>query len=105
RVPVPEKVRPSLEREDRAAGFVIGIRPMDVAVSRLGPQTKSALSGRVDVVEYLGDDVILTVQTPAGIVRALTSVETSGSPGETAHMEFSSHRMHLFAKASGEALF
>jgi multiple sugar transport system ATP-binding protein len=102
RVSVPEKYRSRLEQAP-SEDLVLGIRPMDILPSRLGPDQTTVLSGRIEVVELLGDEEILTVETPSGEIRLLTSAQFGGAPGEPLHLAFDTDRIHLFAQVSGNA--
>lgn len=104
RVVAPETLRPKLERNHLTDGLVLGIRPTDISVYRSGPKATTSVSGWIDAVEYLGDEVTLSVKTPAGMVRVTTTAQIGSRPEEAVHMDFDVNRMHLFDKVSGETL-
>ena len=84
--------------------LVAGFRPEHLD---LGEATDAAaIRAKADVVEYLGDEELLhvTVQGHEGDVVAVVSSEHRVRPGDVLDMKLPLEKLHLFDRASGEAL-
>jgi multiple sugar transport system ATP-binding protein len=75
----------------------LGIRPEDLRVS----EQATALTGTVAVIEPLGAETIVTVDTPAGPVVARLEPGQAVTVGGTLSLEPDPARVHLFAQADG----
>jgi multiple sugar transport system ATP-binding protein len=89
-----------------AAGrqLVAGFRPEHL---QLGDVSAAAgIRANADVVEFLGDEELLhvTVQGHEGDVVAVVSSEYRVKPGDVIELKLPLERLHLFDKATGEAL-
>lgn len=82
--------------------MVLGIRPEDL---RLGaPGTGYPISGRVAVVEHLGSDTIVLVNTGSRMLTVVTQGSASVRPGENLSVQPDVTRLYLFEQASGRAI-
>jgi ABC-type sugar transport system ATPase subunit len=80
---------------------VVGIRPESLDLDPNG-----ALSGRVERIEYLGSEVIVTFRLAGGapLRAALDASLTLPSVGETVGLRFKLGAAHLFDAATGMRL-
>jgi multiple sugar transport system ATP-binding protein len=84
-------------------GFVLGIRPSDLRL-RSEPVAGVVGTGRVDLVELLGDEQIVTVQVGDQRVQSVMDLSLRASPGDSVWLEISPDRLHLFDKETGRSL-
>ena len=92
-LPVPR----ALEGHDGEKDY--GVRPEHVRLS-----TDAPYRGRVVASEYLGTNQIITLDTPAGEVKARVSSTIRVTPDETVGLEFDGARVTLFAGEDERAL-
>jgi multiple sugar transport system ATP-binding protein len=99
-----------VERSRAAAGkdLTFGICPFhleDVALVPPESQAGSTLDGRVDVVENLGDELLvyLTVAGRSAVARLDPRSQVQAGAQVCLHVDNES--MHLFDMATGEAIF
>ena len=92
-VPVPAL------REGAAGPLALGVRPEHVALADDAP-----LRGRVAATEYLGTTQVVTLDTPAGPLKARLPAAASVAPGETAGLRLDARTLTLFDAATGRAL-
>lgn len=108
---------------DRGVEVELGVRPEDVAVSfpgsaesKAAESKAAAASGEVKFVESLGDATIVHVELrPLGpgeskremerpVVLAKVEPRASWKRGQLVSLHFRSERLHVFDRATGEAL-
>jgi multiple sugar transport system ATP-binding protein len=98
--PIPGRYGSVAGGHDLVAGF----RPEHLD---LGDTSNAAgIRANADVVEFLGDEELLhvTVQGHTGDVVAVVSSEHRVKPGDVLELKLPLDRLHLFDKATGEAL-
>ena len=98
--PIPKRYGTVAGGHDLVAGF----RPEHLD---LGDTSEAAgIRAKADVVEYLGDEELLhvTVEGHEGDVVAVVSSEYRVKPGDVLDLKLPLDRLHLFDKATGEAL-
>jgi multiple sugar transport system ATP-binding protein len=97
--PIPTRFG-TVDGKDLVAGF----RPEHLDLGDAGDA--AAIRAKADVVEYLGDEVLLhvTVQGHEGDVVAVVSSEHRVKPGDVLDLKLPLEKLHLFDKATGEAL-
>ncbi|MGH2450893.1 MAG: ABC transporter ATP-binding protein [Candidatus Limnocylindria bacterium] len=98
RAPVPAKVAPGSE-------LIIGVRPEDLVDLSTVPQDgQLAIDARVDVAEYLGNEfqLHLTADEKTFVARVPTS--TRAQVGAPIRVGFDLAKMHVFDRASEEAI-
>jgi multiple sugar transport system ATP-binding protein len=91
-------------RLDGGRELVAGFRPEHL---ELGDTSDAAgIRANADVVEFLGDEELLhvTVQGHEGDVVAIVGSEHRVKPGDVLELKLPLDRLHLFDKATGEAL-
>jgi len=99
-----------VERSQAAAGrdLTFGIRPShleDVALIPSESQTGSTLDGVVDVVENLGDELLVYLTVAGRSVVAKLDPRSQVSAGTAVRLHVNNEHMHLFDTATGEAIF
>ncbi|QLG29905.1 ABC transporter ATP-binding protein (plasmid) [Halorarum halophilum] len=100
-----ERVRLSvnLDREPGSDDVVVGVRPE--AVSLL-PDGQGDFSGRLQLVERIGDRILSTVDGPThdGEIRATVSADHDLEEGEIVGMELNRDRLYFFDAGTGDAV-
>src|SRR5437660_8245493 len=99
-----------VERARAAAGkdLTFGIRPShleDVALVPSESQTGSTLDGSVDVVENLGDELLVYLTVAGRSVVAKLDPQSQVQAGTQVRLHVDNESMHLFDTATGEAIF
>jgi hypothetical protein len=88
--------------------LTFGIRPShleDVALIPSESQTGSTLDGRVDVVENLGDELLVYLTVAGRSAVAKLDPRSQVKAGAQVRLHVDNEYMHLFDTASGEAIF
>lgn len=99
-----------VEQSRAAAGkdLTFGIRPShleDLAMVPSESQTGSTLDGRVDVVEYLGDELLVYLTVAGRSAVAKLDPSSQVKVGAQVRLHVDNEFMHLFDTTSGEAIF
>jgi multiple sugar transport system ATP-binding protein len=99
-----------VERSRAAAGkdLTFGIRPSrleDVALIPSESQTGSTLDGSVDVVENLGDELLVYLTVAGRSVVAKLDPRSQVQAGAQVRLHVDNESMHLFDTATQEAIF
>ena len=76
-----------------------GVRPEHVRLA-----DDAAYRGRVVATEYLGTTQIVTLETPAGEIKARTPATQAARPGETVGLAFTGPTVTIFAGTDDRAL-
>jgi len=87
-----------------SAQLVLGIRPEDVAIAQEGE-----LEGEIQVLEPLGRDLLVTISLGSGgtqgpTIKVLAPPTLRAAMGDKVKLQLDMGRIHLFDKATGEAL-
>jgi multiple sugar transport system ATP-binding protein len=85
-----------------AGRFTIGVRPEDVALSA-GP-VAGAAPARVLVVEPMGSETIVTLESSGARVVARGGADVPYASGDTAWIALPADRAHFFEEDSGRRL-
>ncbi len=99
-----------VERSRAATGkdLTFGIRPShleDVALIPSESQTGSTLDGRVDVVENLGDELLVSLTVAGRSAVAKLDPRSQVKVGAQVRLHVDNESMHLFDTATGEAIY
>jgi multiple sugar transport system ATP-binding protein len=91
----------AVPRLHRAADgdLVLGVRPEHIRFA-----DDAALRGAVVAAEYLGTTQIVTLDTPAGVLKARVPSSNTVRPGERLGLSFDAARLTVFDPANGHAL-
>ena len=79
---------------------LIGVRPDDLHPDDINP----IISGKVTVLEPLGPETLIYVETPSGEVIAKADGRSPPKVGETVNLGAGSEHLHVFDAGSGDAL-
>jgi multiple sugar transport system ATP-binding protein len=82
--------------------LAVGVRPEHLALVEAG--TEGALRGTVSVVEHLGHETYVYVDTADGRLCALVGRALRVAPGATVALAPAAEALHLFDRASGQRL-
>ena len=91
----------------RAAGkdVIVGVRPEDIHdLARSSPQGSLPVEAKVEVVEYLGNELQLHLSAQGRAFVARVSTDTQTTPGATIRVGFDLRKVHLFDHATEEAI-
>ncbi|WP_455367659.1 ABC transporter ATP-binding protein [[Eubacterium] cellulosolvens] len=83
--------------------MVLGIRPSDISILK-EKRKNDFIMGKVDVVELVGDEVIVDIGVGKDIVRAIAPRRFPIKVDEKAYLKFDMDRLHLFDKQSGKTI-
>ena len=86
-------------REGARGALALGVRPEHVSLDDDAP-----LRGRVTGTEYLGTTQIVSLETPAGPLKARLPAGVSAAPGEVTGLRLDDRALSLFDAATGRAL-
>ncbi|HLZ48435.1 MAG TPA: ABC transporter ATP-binding protein [Candidatus Limnocylindria bacterium] len=84
---------------------VVGIRPEDIAAGTLvGQNGHVPVDARVDVVEFLGNEFQLHLSSAGQTFVARVDTRTQTQPGASLRVGFDRSKLHVFDKATEEAI-
>jgi multiple sugar transport system ATP-binding protein len=84
---------------------ILGVRPEDVEdVSHAGQNGHLPIDARVEVVEFLGNELQLLLSADGQSFVARVSTDTQTRPGATIRVGFDLRKLHVFDKESEAAL-
>jgi len=102
RLPLPPALLPPSGEEGGRRGVTLGIRPEDVELATAGDV--NVLEARVEVVEPLGYDTLVTCREGPWLLVARAGPGFTRSLGSPVGLRLDPHRVRLFASGSGERL-
>lgn len=86
--------------------LVLGIRPCHIDIlPESAPLSGREISGKVFLVEPLGDSNIVHVKVDEQLILIETIISVRQREGNTIFIRFQEEHLHLFDKESGEAIF
>ncbi len=94
-------------RAEHAKGkdVIVGVRPEDIHDLGSSPQEgKLPVEAKVEVVEYLGNELQLHLSTHGRAFVARVSTDTQTTPGATIRVGFDLRKLYLFDQATEEAI-
>ena len=97
-IPIPPRLRGAVGRAT-SGKLVAGFRPDHLDLGTGGPDM-ATISGRADVVEYLGDQELLHVRRPARTSWP-SSTPPPVRPGDTISLVLPLDKLHLFDSETG----
>lgn len=90
---------------DSGGDVILGLRPEDLRWARTGAGAGDVrLEGRVEVVEPLGSETLITVAIGEHLLVARFPPRTGISSGELVDLAFDPAHVHLFDPGSGSSL-
>jgi multiple sugar transport system ATP-binding protein len=87
--------------------LVLGIRPedmYDISTYTLGPKNGNVFKTTVDVVEPLGSEIFLHLNTGKNILVAKVDSHNQSKPSQEIEVAVNLDRMHLFELQNGQAI-
>lgn len=81
--------------------LILGFRPRRAEIT---PPSDSALTGRIELNESIGDEVIQYLEGPSGELRVVTPVESTDDEGQEVGLRIQNSGIHLFDKDNGEKI-
>ncbi|MEM4245713.1 MAG: ABC transporter ATP-binding protein [Candidatus Bathyarchaeia archaeon] len=97
------RLRDHFRRGGAGKDLILGIRPTDVAILKEKGRD-SLIEGKVDVVELVGDGIIVDVGLGKDIVRAIVPRRFPIKVDEKVWLRFDIDRLHLFDKQTEKAI-
>ena len=89
----------------RGKDVIVGMRPEDIHdLARTSAEGKLPIEAKVDVVEYLGNELQLHLSAAGQTFVARVSTDTQTTPGSTLRVGFDLRRVHFFDQATEEAI-
>ncbi len=82
---------------------ILGVRPQDVLVYK-DAKKKELIKVVLDVIEPLGDVIILDLKVGDYLVKAVVSPDFKAELGEELWIEFPKNKVHIFDKKTGTTL-
>jgi ABC-type sugar transport system ATPase subunit len=101
-LPIPTRYRSGMEAA--SSDLVAGFRPEHLELGEI--PNAATIRAKADVVEFLGDEELLHVTVPGhtGDIVAVVSSENRVKPGDVLDLKLPLEKLHLFDRASGDAL-
>jgi len=103
RYPLPEHVAEAAKK-CTSDMCILGVRPQDVLVYKDAKRKKGLIKAVLDVIEPLGDVMILNLKVGDYLVKAVVSPDFEAELGDELWIEFSAKKIHIFDKKTGATL-
>jgi multiple sugar transport system ATP-binding protein len=102
-VPLPAPLR---EAPNKAADshVVLGVRPEHLSPNGATSEGEGTLPAKVEVVEHLGNELLLYLSVDSANIMARVPPETNVEPGQSMNLKLDSTNLHLFDEKTGDAL-
>jgi multiple sugar transport system ATP-binding protein len=101
--PLPEDVAEAA-KQCTSDTCVMGVRPQDIFVYKDAEKKKGLIKAVLDVVEPLGDTMILDLKIGDYLVKAVVSPDFKAEVGEELWLEILPNKVHIFDKKTGNTL-
>lgn len=101
--PLPEDVAEAVN-QCTSESCILGIRPQDIIVYKEASKTKELIKSVLDVVEPLGDTMILDLKIGEYLIKAVVDPDFKTEIGEELWLEIPPTKIHVFDKKSGKTL-
>jgi len=101
--PLPEHVAEAAKKCTSDA-CILGVRPQDVLVYEDVKRKKGLIKAVLDVIEPLGDVIILDLKVGDYLVKAVVSPDFKAKLGDELWIEFPAKKIHIFDKKTGVTL-
>jgi multiple sugar transport system ATP-binding protein len=83
---------------------VMGVRPQDTIVHKDVKEKRGLIKAVLDVVEPLGDTIILDLKIGDYMVKAVVSPDFKAEVGDELWLEIPPNKIHIFDKKTGDTL-
>jgi multiple sugar transport system ATP-binding protein len=94
RLPLPDRLRPAVERHRAPAGYLLGVRPKDFEI--LPDRPEGSIPAEVFLVEPTGDYTVVDVRVGDAVYKVRSAHELPLQPGEVVGLRPSAAALHLF---------
>ena len=101
--PLPEDVTEAVKK-CTSETCIMGVRPQDILVYRDTKRKKGLIKAMLDVVEPLGDTIILDLKIGNYLVKALVSPDFRAEVGDELWLKIPPNKIHIFNKKTGTTL-
>lgn len=101
--PLPEDVAEAA-KQCTSDTCVMGVRPQDIIVYKDATKKKGLIKAVLDVVEPLGDTIILDLKIGDYMVKAVVSPDFKAEVGDDLWLEIPPNKIHIFDKTTGGTL-
>jgi multiple sugar transport system ATP-binding protein len=101
--PLPEHVAEAA-KECASDACILGVRPQDVLVYKDAKRKKGLIKAVLDVVEPLGDVMILDLKVGDYLVKAVVGPDFKAKWGDELWIAFPADKIHIFDKKTGATL-
>jgi multiple sugar transport system ATP-binding protein len=98
-----DRLRGRLEQRQGGGELILGIRPVDLNLS-LSPTAGAIGTGKVSLVENLGDEQIVVVRVGDRSVESLVDASVPANVGDQVWLQVEPERVHVFERESGRSL-
>ncbi|MFQ5758710.1 MAG: ABC transporter ATP-binding protein, partial [Candidatus Bathyarchaeia archaeon] len=95
--PLPEHVAEAAKK-CTSDMCILGVRPQDVLVYKDSKRKKGLIKALLDVIEPLGDVIILDLKVGDYLVKAVVSPDFEAELGKELWIEFPAEKIHIFDK-------
>ncbi len=83
---------------------ILGVRPQDVLIYKNAKRKKGLIRAVLDVIEPLGDVIILDLKVGDYLVKAVVSPDFKAELGDELWIDFPAKKIHIFDKKTGATL-
>jgi multiple sugar transport system ATP-binding protein len=83
---------------------IMGVRPQDIIVYRNAKEKKGLIKALLDVVEPLGDTIILDFKIGDYLVKAVVNPDFKAEIGDELWLKIPPNKVHIFDKKTGNTL-
>lgn len=101
--PLPEDVAEAA-KQCTSDTCVMGVRPQDIIVYKDAEKKKGLVKAVLDVVEPLGDTIILDLKIGDYMVKSVVSPDFKAEVGDDLWLEIPPNKIHIFDKTTGDTL-
>jgi multiple sugar transport system ATP-binding protein len=101
--PLPEDAA-KVVKKCTSESCIMGVRPQDIIVYREAKGKKGLIKAMVDVIEPLGDTIILDLKIGDYLVKAVVSPDFKVEVGDELWIEIPPNKVHIFDKKTGTTL-
>lgn len=103
RYPLPTDVAEAVKKCSSKT-CTMGVRPQDIIVYRDARGKEDVIKAILDVLEPLGDTIILDLKIGDYLVRAVVSPDFKAEVGDTLWIEIPPNKIHIFDRKTGTTL-
>ena len=90
-------------RENDSKNVIVGVRPDWITIQKAS-QKKPHISGEIKIIEFQGDQNILTVASELGTFKIITDTDNEFSNGSNIGLNLDAKKLSLFDTQSKKAM-